>query len=92
MRRGYIYLLISDKNKKLYLGSTINPNIRIKQHNNGEVKSTIFSKPWRFLLIVNIGTEEEARKIEYYIKAQKIKLNVKNVIRAINWYFERSGH
>ena len=87
MKNGYIYLLESKKYNKLYLGSSDNPTRRIQYHNDGYSKATKNFTPWNCLLVIKIGTLEKARKAEYYIKRQKEKLTVKNVIKALNKYF-----
>jgi putative endonuclease len=84
---GFIYLIKSVNNDKLYLGSTNNPNNRITEHNKGKCKATSKNVPWKCLLVIKIGTLQEAKKIEYYIKHQKEKLTVKNIIKALNRYF-----
>jgi len=89
--KGYIYLIESVKNFNRYCGSTINPTKRIRQHNNGEVKATKKGIPWKCLLIICIGNITEAKKIEYYIKRQKEKLTIRNIIKILNRYFENMG-
>ena len=89
MIKGFIYLIESIKNKKRYLGSTNNPVIRISEHNRGYVKATRINKPWKYLMVINIGSLKEAREIEYYIKRQELQLTVRNVIKILNWYYEK---
>ncbi len=88
LMNGYIYLLESLKNEKRYLGSTDNPNQRINAHNQGRCDFTQQYRPWKCILIINVGDINEARKIEYYIKKQKEKLKVENIIKSLNRYFE----
>ena len=85
---GFIYLIQSIKSTKQYLGSTNNPNKRIIEHNNKECESTRNYAPWKYIAIIKVGDLTKARKIEYYIKRQKEKLTVKNVIKSLNKYFE----
>jgi putative endonuclease len=81
---GYIYLLQSKNNPdKFYLGSTSNPAQRMQYHNIGKNKSTALHKPWKCLLIIYIENIDKAKQLEYYIKKQKEKLSVKNVIKLI---------
>jgi predicted GIY-YIG superfamily endonuclease len=89
--RGFIYLINSKKfPNKFYLGSTSNPPERIKQHNSGFTNSTRFYRPWFCVLVINVGSIEEARIIEKYIKQQKEKLCVKNVIKTLNYYYKKN--
>ena len=89
MIKGFIYLIESIKNKKRYLGSTNNSVIRISEHNRGYVKATRINKPWKYIMVINIGSLKEAREIEYYIKRQELQLTVRNVIKILNWYYEK---
>ena len=91
MKDGFIYLIESIEYKKLYLGSTDNPSRRITEHNNGNCKTTNKFKPWKCLAVIKIGDLSLAKKVEYYIKKQKEKLNIQNIIKALNRYFERSA-
>ncbi|MDD3607810.1 MAG: GIY-YIG nuclease family protein [Candidatus Moranbacteria bacterium] len=45
----YTYVLLSQKNKRLYIGSTENLEKRIERHNKGRVKSTKAGRPWKLL-------------------------------------------
>jgi predicted GIY-YIG superfamily endonuclease len=84
---GFIYLIESVKNKKRYLGSTDNPARRINEHNKGKCITTRRDMPWKCLLIINVGLLTDAKKIEYYIKIQKEKFTVENIIKALNRYY-----
>jgi len=86
---GFIYLIESIKNKKRYLGSTDNPSRRILEHNQGKCEATKYFLPWRCLIIINVDSLTEARRIEYYIKRQKEELTIKNVIKSLNRYLNR---
>ena len=88
---GYIYLIESKKWKKCYLGSTDNPTRRIKEHNEGKNKSTQKGVPWKCLLIIKIENLQKARKIEFYLKRNKEKLTVKNIIKILNKYFDNNS-
>ena len=90
MKEGFIYLLKSKNfTDKYYLGSCENPQLRIEQHNKGLNKSTATHKPWKCILVINVGSVQEARKIEYYIKKNKESLNIKTVIKLIHKYYNK---
>lgn len=91
MKNGFIYLLESINFPKYYLGSTDNPNRRIAEHNSGNCKTTDKFKPWRCILVIKAGDLTEAKKIEYYLKEQKEKLTVPNIVKSLNRYFEKNG-
>ena len=87
--QGFIYLLKSEKHNKKYLGTTTQPSERINYHNQGLVKATKYGVPWVCLAIINVGTIKEAKKIEYYIKKQKLALTVENVVKILDWYYKK---
>jgi putative endonuclease len=87
---GFIYLIKSIKNGRLYLGSTDNPTRRISEHNNQICEATRDFIPWKCILIINLEDLTIARKVEYYIKRQKEKLTVQNIIKILNRYFENN--
>jgi len=41
----YVYVLKSKKDGKFYIGFTPNLRLRFQEHNDGEVKSTIYRRP-----------------------------------------------
>ena len=88
LMNGYIYLIASLKNEKRYLGSTNNPSQRINAHNHGKCIFTKNYCPWKCILVISVGNLNEARKIEYYIKRQKEKLTIKNIIKALDSYYQ----
>jgi len=42
----YVYVLLSEKDGKFYVGYTANLKNRLQMHNEGKVKSTKFRRPW----------------------------------------------
>lgn len=64
----YAYILFSKKSHIFYFGSANDLKIRIKQHNNGEVKSTKPYTPWKLVWYGAFSTEKEARDFEQYLK------------------------
>ena len=65
----YVYIL-KNKNAKFYTGITsLSPEDRLVRHNNGEVFSTKFGKPWRIIYFEEASTMKEARKREKQIKS-----------------------
>ena len=45
----YVYVLISEKDGKLYKGCTQHLKLRIERHNNGEVPSTKDRRPLKLI-------------------------------------------
>lgn len=61
----YVYVLKSQKDKKLYIGHTNNLLKRIKEHNRGLVKATEKRKPFKLLYY------EASNKLEDAIQREK---------------------
>ena len=64
----YLYVLISQKDGKLYIGTTKNLEKRLQQHNNGYVRSTKWRKPLDVIYQEIYKTLSEARKREWILK------------------------
>lgn len=64
----FLYILRSLKDRKLYIGITDNLERRIKQHNNGQSKSTRYRIPFILIYKENYLTRREAAKREWYFK------------------------
>ena len=75
----YIHKLEFDK---YYVGITKDIKLRLNQHNRGVGKSTKSSKPWNLLYIEKCNSLSEASKRERYIKNQKSRLYIENLIKA----------
>lgn len=68
MTKGYLYLLISNKDKRTYLGSTIDLKNRLLEHNNGQCLATKNRRPLTLIYSEEFETIDEARKRERYLK------------------------
>jgi len=64
----YTYVLRSDKDNKLYIGSTGDLQTRLKMHNRGEVDSTKGRRPLRLIYYEACLYKEKAEKREKYFK------------------------
>ena len=64
----YTYVLLSLKDHKFYYGYTNNLKLRIKQHNNGEVKSTKHRIPLNLIYFEASLNKNDAIKREKYFK------------------------
>lgn len=64
----WIYVLLSLKDNKRYVGFTAGLKNRLKEHREGKVFSTKYRRP--FILIYTEGclNEEDARRREKYLK------------------------
>ena len=78
----YIYILYSVVGDKYYVGQTNDVARRIEEHNN-PIRSTYTSKylPWKLSCYFAVGEERaSAMKVEKYIKKQKSKNFIKQLI------------
>lgn len=64
----YTYVLKSEKDNNLYIGSTTDLKRRFSQHNSGEVKSTKSRRPFRLIYYEAYAAEEDARHREQNLK------------------------
>ena len=64
----YIYVLQSQNNGEIYIGSTNDLKRRLNDHNEGLCKATKFGIPWILEMSVAVKTEEKARELEKYFK------------------------
>ena len=75
----HIYLLLSEKDKKTYLGSTDNLERRIKEHNDGKNLSTKHRRPLNVIYTEEAKTLYEARKREKFLKSRKGRKELKDI-------------
>ncbi len=64
----YCYILLSLKSHIFYFGSAEDLRLRLKMHNNGEIKSTKSHIPWKLVWYGAFETEKESRDFEQYLK------------------------
>ena len=64
----YVYVIKSFKDGKIYVGHTNDLKERIKQHNNGLVKSTRSRKPFKLLYYEASNILEDAVRREKSLK------------------------
>ena len=91
----YTYVLLSLKDQKLYYGFTNNLKLRIKQHSNGEVKSTKYRRPLELIYYEACLSKEDAIRREKYFKTYygRMFLNkrLKNYFNLLNSYSTGRG-
>ena len=64
----YTYVLKSIKDKKLYIGFTEDIDKRLKEHNSGNVKSTLVRRPLKLVYLEACLNKDKAIKREKYFK------------------------
>ena len=64
----YIYIIKSEKDGKLYIGSTSNIRRRFYEHNKGSVLSTRFRRPFKLIYLEGYLSKEDAFHREHNLK------------------------
>lgn len=64
----YVYILFSDKDKKLYTGFSTDLKSRFSAHTNGFVKATKDRRPLKLIYYEAYSEEHDARQREKYLK------------------------
>ncbi|HEY1047180.1 MAG TPA: GIY-YIG nuclease family protein, partial [Bacteroidia bacterium] len=72
-----VYVLFSELDKKLYVGYTNCIDRRIKEHFNGESKSTKHRRPLKLIFLEYYLFKEDAKYRELYFKSSKGKRMLK---------------
>jgi len=79
----YVYIIYSPETNKIYKGFSEDLKIRIKQHNNGNVKSTKSGRPWKLIYYEAFLNETDARREELFLKTGKGRDRIKYLLREI---------
>ena len=83
----YTYVLHSEKDGKLYTGSTKDLKLRFEQHQNGEVDSTKYRRPLKLIYYEACLVEDDARRREKVLKSFRGKMFIR---RRLKSYFTGS--
>ena len=78
---NYVYVLISIKDTKLYIGYTEDVERRVRDHNQGKVPSTQARKPMKLIYYEAHISKEDALRRERYFKTSKGKVTLKQILR-----------
>ena len=83
---GYLYVLQSSKSGRYYVGSAIDPDRRLTQHNSNSVKATRNRGPWSRVALLAFADVSTARKAEAFVKRLKSRRIVELLISgAFDW-------
>ena len=77
-----VYVLRSQKDKRLYVGMTKNFERRFSEHNAGRVRSTKARKPLEFIYLEIIQNRQQARIREKYWKSGTGREKIQKMCRA----------
>ena len=79
----HLYILLSEKTNKFYIGSTGNMEDRLIRHNSGRSKATKAGIPWKLMYTEEFETRNEAIKREMELKSWKSHNRVAQLIKRI---------
>lgn len=68
MLNWVVYVLLSERDGRTYVGSTNDLERRLASHNNGLVTATKYRTPLKVVYTENFESESEARSKEKYYK------------------------
>lgn len=77
----HVYILLSLKDNKFYIGFSANLNKRLKNHQNGDVKSTRNRRPLRLIFYEAHLNKYDALKRERYFKTNKGKTTLRQMLK-----------
>jgi putative endonuclease len=82
-QKYYTYVLKSERDDRLYIGSTSNLRRRINEHNKGEVRSTKGRRPLRLVYYEEHEDKTSGRKREIFLKSGQGRLFLKNELKEL---------
>ncbi len=77
----FVYILLSLKDKKFYIGSTNNLKRRVSEHNQGKNISTAKRLPLKLIYYEAHLSKEDAERRENYFKTTKGKSTLRLMLR-----------
>lgn len=76
-----VYVLLSLKDNKLYIGSSSNLKERLTAHFHGDSKSTSFRRPFKLIFCEYFVSKKDALRREKYFKTTAGKKSLKLITR-----------
>jgi len=87
----YVYILHSEKDGKLYIGSTPNLKTRVEKHNNGYVLATKNRRPVNLVYYEAYIHSRDAKRRELFLKGGKghdeLKVQLQDSFRKIKYSY-----
>ena len=77
----YVYVLLSQKDKGFYVGSTLDLKNRIRMHNEEKVNSTKSRAPFELVFYETYRNKYDAIRREDYLKSTKGKRTLRNMLK-----------
>jgi len=79
----YVYILLSSKDNRFYIGSTDNLKIRYNQHNKGQVPATKHRLPLKLIYYEAFVEKVDAIQEEKFLKTGKGRERLKYLFQNI---------
>ncbi len=78
---AYVYILCSQKLNRYYIGSCLDLEKRIAEHQNKSIKNSFTSKSidWKLFFLIDNLEYKQAREIEGHIKKMKSKKYIEDL-------------
>ena len=87
----YVYILISEKDGRLYVGYTNDLRKRFKKHNRGFVKATKNRRPLELIYYEAYQERGDAKRRELYLKGgngrEVLKIQLADTFKKINYAY-----
>ena len=78
----YVYVLLSKKDNKRYIGYTKNLKLRFELHQKGQVKSTKDRRPLELIYYEACLNQQDATHREKYLKTYHGSMFIKNRLKS----------
>jgi len=87
----YVYILLSEKDGKLYIGSTPDLKKRIEKHDNGFVLATKNRRPLKLVYYESYIVSRDAKRREIFLKGGKghdqLKVQLRDSFRKLKYEY-----
>ena len=87
----FLYILKSDRIGNLYVGSSVDPERRLMEHNGGHVRATKGRGPWRRIALIRFKGQKEARHAEAMVKRLRNRNIIDKIVNGSFIWSENSG-
>ena len=77
----YVYILLSHKDGKFYIGFTSDLDKRLNEHHKGKSQSTKFRRPFQLIYYEAHLSKADAMRRENYFKTSKGKSTIRLMLR-----------
>lgn len=79
----YLYILLNETGTRTYTGVSQDVDRRLKQHNEGRVKSSRPYRPYRVIYSKEFSTMSEARQEEQFFKSTTGRRRLKEMLLSL---------